>query len=85
MEPVEHKYDVSELKDLIREHVALHRLRHAASEILDTLRRISAQVQENPAPRLRPHAARSSPRWKKRAMNSEQAQIEAFYAMKNAQ
>ena len=59
LEPVEHKYDVSLLKDLIREHVEL------TGSPRGKMLRLIAQMEE-------------------KGEDSEQAQIEAFYAMKSA-
>ena len=82
LEPVEHKYDVSLLKDLIREHVEAtgsprgqEILRHFA----DYLPKFKKVLPHDYDRMLRLIA-----QMEEKGQDSEQAQIEAFYAMKNA-
>ena len=82
LEPVEHKYDVSLLKDLIREHVeATGSLR--GKEILDNFGEYLPKFKK-----VLPHdydkMLRLIAQMEEKGEDSEQAQIEAFYAMKNA-
>ncbi len=65
LEPVEHKYDVSLLKDLIREHVD-GQGRRAARRFLQTSA-ISSAVQEDRPPRLRQDDAKRLQRCKRTA------------------
>ena len=60
LEPVEHKYDVALLKDLIREHVEKTGSPQRQGDF-GRLRRVSAQVQEGTAARLRQDAALDRP------------------------
>src|SRR5699024_6947255 len=82
LEPVEHKYDVSLLKDLIREHVELtgspraqHILYHF-SEYLPKLKQVLPQDNHK--------MLRVIGQMEEKGHENEQAQSEAIYAMKNA-
>ena len=83
LEPVEHKYDVSLLKDLIREHVELTGSPRG-KEILDNFGEYLPKFKK-----VLPHdydkMLRLIAQMEEKGEDSEQAQIEAFYAMKNAQ
>ena len=83
LEPVEHKYDVSLLKDLIREHVELTGSPRGR-EILDNFGEYLPKFKK-----VLPHdydkMLRLIAQMEEKGEDSEQAQIEAFYAMKNAQ
>ena len=83
LEPVEHKYDVSLLKDLIREHVELTGSPRG-KEILDNFGEYLPRFKK-----VLPHdydkMLRLIAQMEEKGEDSEQAQIEAFYAMKNAQ
>ena len=82
LEPVEHKYDVSLLKDLIREHVELTGSPRG-KEILDNFGEYLPKFKK-----VLPHdydkMLRLIAQMEEKGEDSEQAQIEAFYAMKNA-
>ena len=67
LEPVEHKYDVSLLKDLILDNFGeyLPKFKKVLPHDYDKMLRLIAQMEE-------------------KGEDSEQAQIEAFYAMKSA-
>ena len=81
LEPVEHKYDVSLLKDLIREHVELTGSPRG-KEILDNFGEYLPKFKK-----VLPHdydkMLRLIAQMEEKGEDSEQAQIEAFYAMKN--
>ena len=81
LEPVEHKYDVSLLKDLIREHVELTGSPRG-KEILDNFSTYLPRFKK-----VLPHdydkMLRLIAQMEEKGEDSEQAQIEAFYAMKN--
>ncbi len=83
LEPVEHKYDVSLLKELIREHVELTGSARGR-EILDNFSEYLPKFKK-----VLPHdydrMLRLIAKMEEKGQDSEQAQIEAFYAMKNAQ
>ena len=83
LEPVEHKYDVSLLKDLIREHVELTGSPRGR-QILDNFGEYLPKFKK-----VLPHdydkMLRLIAQMEEKGEDSEQAQIEAFYAMKNAQ
>ena len=82
LEPVEHKYDVSLLKDLIREHVEATGSPRG-KEILDNFGEYLPKFKK-----VLPHdydkMLRLIAQMEEKGEDSEQAQIEAFYAMKNA-
>ena len=82
LEPVEHKYDVSLLKDLIREHVELTGSPRG-KEILDNFGEYLPKFKK-----VLPHdydkMLRLIAQMEEKGEDSEQAQIEAFYAMKSA-
>ena len=82
LEPVEHKYDVSLLKDLIREHVESTGSPRG-KEILDNFGEYLPKFKK-----VLPHdydkMLRLIAQMEEKGEDSEQAQIEAFYAMKNA-
>ena len=82
LEPVEHKYDVSLLKDLIREHVELTGSPRG-QEILDHFADYLPKFKK-----VLPHdydkMLRLIAQMEEKGQDSEQAQIEAFYTMKNA-
>ncbi len=82
LEPVEHKYDVSLLRDLIREHVQATGSPRG-QEILDHF-----AVWLPKFKKVLPHdydkMLRLIAQMEEKGEDSEQAQIEAFYAMKNA-
>ena len=82
LEPVEHKYDVSLLKDLIREHVEATGSPRGR-EILDNFGEYLHKFKK-----VLPHdydkMLRLIAQMEEKGEDSEQAQIEAFYAMKNA-
>ena len=82
LEPVEHKYDVSLLKDLIREHVELTGSPRGR-EILDNFGEYLPKFKK-----VLPHdydkMLRLIAQMEEKGEDSEQAQIEAFYAMKSA-
>lgn len=83
MEPVEHKADVSLLKDLIREHVEATgspRGKHIMDNFSEYLPRFKKILPHDYDKMLRLIA-----QMEEKGEDSEQAQIEAFYAMKNAQ
>ena len=81
LEPVEHKYDVSLLKDLIREHVEMTGSPRGR-EILDNFSEYLPKFKK-----VLPHdydkMLRLIAQMEEKGQDSEQAQIEAFYAMKN--
>lgn len=81
LEPVEHKYDVSLLKDLIREHVELTGSPRG-KEILDNFGEYLPKFKK-----VLPHdydkMLRLIAQMEEKGEDSEQAQIEAFYAMKS--
>ena len=82
LEPVEHKYDVSLLKDLIREHVELTgspRGRHILDNFGEYLPKFKKVLPHDYDKMLRLIA-----QMEEKGEDSEQAQMEAFYAMKNA-
>ena len=83
LEPVEHKYDVSLLKDLIREHVEATGSPRG-KEILDNFGEYLHKFKK-----VLPHdydkMLRLIAQMEEKGEDNEQAQIEAFYAMKNAQ
>ena len=83
LEPVEHKYDVSLLKDLIREHVE-RTGSPRGQEILDNFGEYLPKFKK-----VLPHdydkMLRLIAQMEEKGQDNEQAQIEAFYAMKNAQ
>ncbi len=83
LEPVEHKYDVALLKDLIREH-AERTGSPRAKEILEDFGAYLPKFKK-----VLPHdydkMLRLIAQMEEKGEDSEQAQIEAFYAMKNAQ
>ena len=83
LEPVEHKYDVSLLKDLIREHVEATGSPRGKL-ILDNFSEYLPKFKK-----VLPHdydkMLRLIAQMEEKGEDSEQAQIEAFYAMKNAQ
>ncbi len=83
LEPVEHKYDVSLLKDLIREHVEATGSPRGR-EILENFGAYLPKFKK-----VLPHdydkMLRLIAQMEEKGQDSEQAQIEAFYAMKNAQ
>ena len=83
LEPVEHKYDVSLLKGLIREHVEATGSPRG-KEILDNFGEYLHKFKK-----VLPHdydkMLRLIAQMEEKGEDSEQAQIEAFYAMKNAQ
>ena len=82
LEPVEHKYDVTLLKDLIREHVEITGSPRG-KEILDDFSAYLPKFKK-----ILPHdydkMLRLIAQMEEKGQDSEQAQIEAFYAMKNA-
>ena len=82
LENVEHKYDVSLLKDLIREHVEATGSPRGR-EILDNFGAYLPKFKK-----VLPHdydkMLRLIAQMEEKGEDSEQAQIEAFYAMKNA-
>ena len=82
LEPVEHKYDVALLKDLIREHVE-RTGSPRGKEILDDFGAYLPRFKK-----VLPHdydkMLRLIAQMEEKGEDSEQAQIEAFYAMKNA-
>ena len=81
LEPVEHKYDVSLLKDLIREHVELTgspRGRHILDNFGEYLPKFKKVLPHDYDKMLRLIA-----QMEEKGEDSEQAQMEAFYAMKN--
>ena len=82
LEPVEHKYDVSLLKDLIREHVELTGSPRG-KKILDNFGEYLPKFKK-----VLPHdydkMLRLIAQMEEKGEDSEQAQIEAFYAMKSA-
>ena len=82
MEPVEHKYDVALLKDLIREHVE-RTGSPRGKQILDDFGSYLPRFKK-----VLPHdydkMLRLIAQMEEKGEDSEQAQIEAFYAMKNA-
>ena len=82
LEPVEHKYDVALLKDLIREHVEKTGSPRG-KEILDNFGEYLPKFKK-----VLPHdydkMLRLIAQMEEKGEDSEQAQIEAFYAMKNA-
>ena len=81
LEPVEHKYDVSLLKELIREHVELTGSPRG-KEILEHFGEYLHKFKK-----VLPHdydkMLRLIAQMEEKGEDSEQAQIEAFYAMKN--
>ena len=83
LEPVEHKFDVAQLKELIREHVELTGSPRG-KEILDDFGEYLPKFKK-----VLPHdydkMLRLIAQMEEKGEDSEQAQIEAFYAMKNAQ
>ena len=82
LEPVEHKYDVSLLKDLIREHVELTgspRGQHILDHFSEYLPKFKKVLPHDYDKMLRLIA-----QMEEKGQDNEQAQIEAFYAMKNA-
>ena len=83
LESVEHKYDVSLLKDLIREHVEVTNSPRG-KEILENFGEYLPKFKK-----VLPHdydkMLRLIAQMEEKGEDSEQAQIEAFYAMKNAQ
>ncbi|MEE0800911.1 MAG: glutamate synthase large subunit [Gemmiger sp.] len=82
LEPVEHKYDVAQLKDLIREHVEATgspRGKEILEHFSEYLPRFKKVLPHDYDTMLRLIA-----RMEEKGEDSEQAQIEAFYAMKNA-
>ena len=83
LEPVEHKYDVSLLKDLIREHVEAT----GSPRGQEILRHFGDYLPK--FKKVLPHdydrMLRLIAQMEEKGRDSEQAQIEAFYAMKNAQ
>ena len=83
LEPVEHKYDVSLLKDLIREHVE-RTGSPRGQEILDNFGEYLPKFKK-----VLPHdydkMLRLIAQMEEKGQDNEQAQIEAFCAMKNAQ
>ena len=82
LEPVEHKYDVSLLKDLIREHVE-QTGSPRGKQILENFGEYLPKFKK-----VLPHdydkMLRLIAQMEEKGEDSEQAQIEAFYAMKNA-
>ena len=82
LEPVEHKYDVSLLKDLIRQHVEATgspRGRQILEDFGAYLPKFKKVLPHDYDKMLRLIA-----QMEEKGQDSEQAQIEAFYAMKNA-
>ncbi|MGN1017130.1 MAG: glutamate synthase-related protein, partial [Faecousia sp.] len=83
LESVEHKYDVALLRDLIREHVELTGSPRGR-EILDNFGEYLKKFKK-----VLPHdydkMLRLIAQMEEKGQDSEQAQIEAFYAMRNAQ
>ena len=81
LESVEHKYDVSMLKDLIREHVEATGSPRG-KEILENFGEYLPKFKK-----VLPHdydkMLRLIAKMEEKGEDSEQAQIEAFYAMKN--
>ena len=82
LESVEHKYDVSLLKDLIREHVEATGSPRG-KEILENFGEYLPKFKK-----VLPHdydkMLRLIAKMEEKGEDSEQAQIEAFYAMKSA-
>lgn len=82
LQPVEHKFDVSQLKDLIREHVELTGSERGG-QILENFSEYLPKFKK-----VLPHdydkMLRLIAQMEEKGEDSEQAQIEAFYAMKNA-
>ncbi len=82
LEPVEHKYDVALLKDLIREHVertGLPRGRQILNDFGAYLPKFKKVLPHDYDRMLRLIA-----QMEEKGEDNEQAQIEAFYAMKHA-
>ena len=83
LENVEHKFDVALLRDLIREHVELTGSPRGR-EILDNFGEYLKKFKK-----VLPHdydkMLRLIAQMEEKGQDSEQAQIEAFYAMRNAQ
>ena len=80
LEPVEHKYDVATLKELIREHVDADRLAPRQGDP-GQFQRVPAQVSRKSSPTITTRCCGSSPPMEERGLDGEQAQIEAFYAV----
>ncbi len=82
LEPVEHKHDVATLKELIRAHVEATgspRGQEILNQFSEYLPRFKKVLPHDYDKMLRLIA-----RSEERGLDNEQAQIEAFYAMKNA-
>ena len=79
LEPVEHKYDVSLLKDLIREHVEATGSPRG-KEILDNFSEFLPKFKKV-LPYDYDHMLRVIASMEERGLDGEQAQIEAFYAV----
>ena len=79
LEPVEHKYDVATLKELIREHVELtgsprgKEILYNFSEFLPKFKKVLPYDYD--------HMLRVIASMEERGLDGEQAQIEAFYAV----
>ena len=79
LEPVEHKYDVATLKELIREHVDLTGSPRG-KEILDNFSEFLPKFKKV-LPYDYDHMLRVIASMEERGLDGEQAQIEAFYAV----
>ena len=79
LEPVEHKYDVATLKELIREHVDLTGSPRG-KEILDDFSEFLPKFKKV-LPYDYDHMLRVIASMEERGLDGEQAQIEAFYAV----
>ena len=79
LEPVEHKYDVATLKELIREHVELTGSPRG-KEILDDFSEFLPKFKKV-LPYDYDHMLRVIASMEERGLDGEQAQIEAFYAV----
>ena len=79
LEPVEHKYDVATLKELIREHVELTGSPRG-KEILDNFSEFLPKFKKV-LPYDYDHMLRVIASMEERGLDGEQAQIEAFYAV----
>ena len=79
LEPVEHKYDVATLKELIREHVDLTGSPRGR-EILDDFSEFLPKFKKV-LPYDYDHMLRVIASMEERGLDGEQAQIEAFYAV----
>ena len=78
MKRLTNKYDEKELRDLIEDHVAGYRLRTRGKEILEHFDEYLPHFKKL-IPNEYKHMMTLSAKLEEKGLNSEQAQMEAFY------